>query len=70
MQLYLIQLATDSVCFMLLGKIENPLWQLFDTRDIDHDAFSEACETLKKSCFPNSKSIRTTVSVGAERSLI
>lgn len=50
--LHLIAAATDLYCFLLLGKIEHPLWQLYTSRDIDHDDFAEACGKLKQIVFP------------------
>lgn len=50
--LHLIKFATELACFLLFGKLENPLWQLWDTKDVDPDKFSEACEMLKKIVFP------------------
>lgn len=45
--------ATDLYQRLLDGHIEHALWNLFISRDIDHDRFSELCRSLKTLVYPD-----------------
>lgn len=51
-QLHILQEATDVYARLLFGQIEQSLWQLFISKDIDREKFDKACDELKKIVFP------------------
>ncbi len=51
-QLGIIQSALELYDRLLMGQIESSLWRHFISRDIEPEAFGEACRKLKQIIFP------------------
>jgi hypothetical protein len=51
-QMNIIQAALDLFCRLLMGQFNSSLWNLFISRDLDHDAFERKCDELKLMVFP------------------